>query len=91
MGRRRSKRKTVLTAAAREDLEFWQENNPRIVQTINLLLESILEDPTKGIGKPERLKYELSGDWSRRITYKHRMVYQVHHNTIIILQLRDHI
>ena len=90
MGLRRFNRKIVLTATAREDLKFWQENNPRIVQKINLLLESVLEDPTKGIGKPERLKYELSGDWSRRITLKDRMVYQVHQNIIIILQLRDH-
>ena len=89
MVRRRSHRKISLTATARKDLEFWQVHNPRIVQKINLLLESILLDPIKGIRKPERLKYKLSGDWPRRITLKDRMVYKVHNNTRIILQLRD--
>ena len=83
-------RNIVLTGAAHEDLQYWQNTNPKIVQKINELIESILEDPGQGIGKPERLKYELSGLWSRRINQRDRIVYQVEHATLIILQLRDH-
>ncbi len=83
-------RKIVLTATAREDLAFWEEANPKIIQKINKILESILIDPESGIGKPEKLKYELSGAWSRRINHKDRMVYQIRDNTVIVLQLRHH-
>ena len=57
---------------------------------INSVLEAILEDPEKGIGKPEKLKYELAGLWSRRISHKDRIVYQIEDDAILILQLRDH-
>jgi len=80
----------VLTETAQEDLIFWQETSPGTLQKINALIESILKDPGSGIGKPEKLKYELSGMWSRRINHKDRMVYEVESNTLIILQLRDH-
>jgi len=83
-------RNIVLTETTREDLVFWQETSPGTVQKINALIESILEDPSSGIGKPEKLKYDLSGMWSRRINHKDRMVYEVENDTLIILQLRDH-
>jgi len=83
-------RKIVLTATARADLAFWEESNPKIIQKINSLLESILADPEKGIGKPEKLKYELAGYWSRRINHRDRIVYQIQGETVIVLQLRDH-
>ncbi|MDP1720044.1 MAG: Txe/YoeB family addiction module toxin [Candidatus Nanopelagicaceae bacterium] len=75
---------------AREDLAFWEQANPKIIEKINAILESILADPEKGIGKPEKLRYELSGLWSRRINHKDRMVYQIGGDTVIVLQLRDH-
>ncbi|MBC7464325.1 MAG: Txe/YoeB family addiction module toxin [Actinobacteria bacterium] len=78
-----------MTATAIEDLAYWQMNNPKTVQRVNAILESILIDPERGIGKLENLKYELAGAWSRRINHRDRMVYQVHGNTIIVLQLRD--
>lgn len=84
------KRKIFLTATAREDLSFWEQTNPKIVQKINSILESILVDPASGIGKPEKLKYQLSGTWSRRIDHRHRIVYEIHGNSVIVLQLRDH-
>ncbi|MEK6649079.1 MAG: Txe/YoeB family addiction module toxin [Actinomycetota bacterium] len=87
---KKSLRKIVVTATAREDLAFWEEANPKVIEKINSILESILADPEKGIGKPEKLKYELSGLWSRRINHKDRIVYQIHGDTIIVLQLRDH-
>lgn len=83
-------RKIVLTATTREDLAFWEQTNPKIVQRINAILESILVDPASGIGNPEKLKFELSGAWSRRINYRDRMVYQIHGHTAVVLQLRDH-
>lgn len=83
-------RKIVLTATARQDLAFWEKGNPKVVEKINSLLLSILVDPEKGIGKPERLKYELAGYWSRRINHKDRIVYQIQGETVIVLQLRDH-
>lgn len=83
-------RRIVLTATAREDLAFWEQANPKIIQKINAILESILADPQSGIGKPEKLKYELVGAWSRRINHRDRMVYQIRGDTVIVLQLRDH-
>ena len=90
MTKRVPPKKIKLTATALEDLAYWQENNPKTVQRINVLLESILIDPERGIGKPEKLKYELSGYWSRRINHRDRIVYQISKNAVIILQLRDH-
>jgi len=83
-------RKIFLTATAREDFAFWEQTNPKIVQKINNILASILEDPASGIGKPEKLKYELSGTWSRRIDHRHRIVYEIQSDSVIVLQLRDH-
>ncbi len=90
MTKRVPPKKIKLTATALEDLAYWQKNNPKTVQRINVLLESILIDPEGGIGKPEKLKYELSGYWSRRINHRDRIVYQISKNAVIILQLRDH-
>lgn len=83
-------RKIVLTATAREDLAFWEQTNPNIILKINTILESVLVDPQSGIGKPEKLKYELSRAWSRRINHIHRIVYEIHGETVVVLQLRDH-
>lgn len=83
-------KRIYLTATVREDLAFWEEINPKIVKRINVILESILADPANGIGKPEKLKYELSGAWSRRINHVHRLVYEIHDETVVVLQLRDH-
>lgn len=84
------KRKIFLTVTAREDLAFWEQTNPKIVQKINSILASILVDASSGIGKPEKLKYELSGMWSRRIDHRHRIVYEIQGDSVIVLQLRDH-
>jgi len=87
---KKPKRKILLTPVAKEDLHFWELNNSKMIIKINSLLEAILENPENGIGKPEKLKYELSGSWSRRISHKDRIVYQVEADAIIVLQLRDH-
>jgi toxin YoeB len=60
-----------------EDFEYWIENDMGIVTRINNLLKSIRKTPFTGIGKPEPLRYDLKGFWSRRITGEHRLVYEI--------------
>lgn len=67
----------LFTKNAWEDFEYWIENDIDIVQKIKALLKSIKQNPFKGLGKPEPLKYGLKGFWSRRITQEHRLVYKV--------------
>lgn len=78
-----------------EDLVFWLENDMTIVRKIKELIRSIVKAPTKGIGKPEPLKHEFKGCWSRRINLEHRLVYKVVgkkgvDQKCIILQCRYH-
>ena len=65
------------TKNAWEDFEYWIETDQEIVNKIKELIKSIKQNPFKGIGKPEPLKYGLKGFWSRRITQEHRLVYRV--------------
>jgi toxin YoeB len=66
------------TREALEDYQHWQRNDPKMVAAINALINDIrMNDPFKGLGKPEPLKYSLKGWWSRRITREHRLVYRV--------------
>ena len=60
-----------------EDYLYWQERDKKIILRINELIKDILRSPFKGIGKPEALKGNLSGFWSRRITDEHRLVYAI--------------
>lgn len=73
-----------------EDLNYWKKNNPQMVNRIKKLLENILESPYEGIGKPEPLKYGLSGFWSRRINQEHRLVYRVKDEIIEVISCRYH-
>lgn len=76
---------------ALEDLEFWKKSrNTSIQKKIQNLLSSIIESPYSGIGKPEVLKYDLSGKWSRRINSEHRLIYSIQKNRIQIHSLRGH-
>lgn len=74
----------------REDLRYWVETNRRVALRTFDLVEAILRDPFRGIGKPEPLKYVLAGAWSRRLTEEHRLVYLVSGNRIDFLQARYH-
>lgn len=79
------------TPQAHDDILFFKNTGQRkILKKIRELLESILKDPYKGIGKPEALKHSLSGTWSRRINKEHRLVYEVIELKIFILSLRGH-
>jgi toxin YoeB len=72
----------------REDLRYWVETDRRIALRAFDLIEAILRDPFRGIGKPEPLKYLAAGVWSRRLTQEPRIVYPVRDNRIDFLQAR---
>lgn len=81
----------ILSEKAKDDLEFWKKSgNVLILKKIRNLIESITETPFEGLGKPEPLKFELTGFWSRRITKEHRLVYTIENEKIIVIQLRFH-
>lgn len=68
----------VLSPLAPKDLEYWRKSgNKVILRKISQLVDSIASDPFKGIGKPEPLKHDLIGCWSRRINQEHRLVYEI--------------
>lgn len=73
-----------------KDFEWFLDNDKRIVKRIRKLLKDMLRNPEEGIGKPERLKFQLSGCLSRRINDEHRLVYQVEKDAIIIISCRYH-
>jgi len=77
------------TLEALDDLKFWQKSgNIIVLKRIRQLLKAIETDPFTGIGKPEALKHNLSGYWSRRINQEHRIVYLVQDNLITVHSLR---
>lgn len=78
------------TEEAWEDYLYWQENSKKVVKRIDQLIKETCRTPYEGIGKPEPLKYHLSGAWSRRIDQEHRLVYFIEDGAIIILQCRYH-
>jgi toxin YoeB len=81
----------ILSKKAIEHIEYWKKtNNLKIQQRIIELKNAILLDPYKGIGKPEQLKHQLSGKWSRRIDKEHRFVYAIENNTLHVLSLKGH-
>ncbi|MDR0794717.1 MAG: Txe/YoeB family addiction module toxin [Tannerella sp.] len=76
---------------ALEDREYWkQQGNLKVQNRISELIVDIIEHPFTGIGKPEPLKYELAGLWSRRITQQHRLIYEVLNNRISIVSMKGH-
>lgn len=73
-----------------EDYLFWQAHDKKMLRKLNELIKQCSRTPFEGIGKPEPLKNELSGWWSRRIDHEHRLVYRVEKNTLYIAQCRHH-
>ena len=76
---------------ALEDIEYFKlAGDQSILKKIRQLIENMKETPFEGLGKPEPLKHQLSGKWSRRISGEHRLVYRVENDQIVIYQLRYH-
>ena len=82
--------KIVFTESAWKDYLWFQENNRTLLKRINALIKDTLRNPFEGIGKPEPLKSDLSGYWSRRVNSEHRLVYSISENEIIIIACRFH-
>lgn len=77
------------TTSAYKDFLYWKKNDPAKVKRIKQLCNDIAKRPFKGVGKPEPLKYDLQGCWSRRIDKTHRLVYKVD-DEILIISCRYH-
>lgn len=82
--------KLIFSSKAWEDYLYWQKTDKAMVKRINLLIKEASREPFEGIGKPEPLKYGLSGYWSRRINDEHRFVYKSLNEELLIAQLRYH-
>lgn len=76
--------------AAWDDYLYWIETDKIISHKINALIKECQRTPFTGIGNPEQLKMNLSGFWSRKITYEHRLVYKVENHVLYIAQCRYH-
>lgn len=72
------------------DYLYWQRQDKRTLKRINTLIKDALRDPFDGIGKPEPLKENLSGLWSRRIDEKNRLVYQADEEVLTLISCRYH-
>lgn len=80
----------VWTETAWEQYLWWDKHDKKVRDRINALIEATLASPFEGIGKPEPLRGNLSGLWSRRITREHRLVYERQDEALIIHQCRYH-
>ena len=77
-------------ADAWDDYLYRQRTDKQMLKRINLLIREILREPFSGIGKPEQLKFDYAGYWSRRIDDEHRVVYKVDTSGVVFLQIRFH-
>ena len=82
--------KIIFTDESWQDYHYWQEHDKKILKKINALIKEIARHPFKGKGKPEPLKYQLKGFWSRRIDLEHRLVYAYLEEEILIISCRFH-
>ncbi len=80
----------IFDSQFRDDLRWWAKSDKKICNRILDLVKAVIANPTKGIGKPEKLKYLPGSRWSRRITQEHRLVYQIGKEKLIFLQCRYH-
>ena len=78
------------TLASREDYQYWQEQDRKTLKRINNLIQACLREPFDGIGKPEPLKENLSGFWSRRIDEANRLIYRADGDDLIMIACRYH-
>ena len=78
------------TENALDDLDWWQQHDARMLKRIIRLCLEICKNPVKGMGKPEPLRFDLQGYWSRRINQEHRIIYAFDDNQVTITQCRFH-
>ncbi|MES2427006.1 MAG: Txe/YoeB family addiction module toxin [Bacteroidota bacterium] len=82
--------KIVFLDQAWEDYLYWQNTDKALLKKINSLIKEIERTPFEGSGKPEPLRHNLAGYWSRRINLEHRLVYKIDNDTLIVFQCRYH-
>ena len=80
----------TFTPTALDDLRYWLKTDKRQAERILALLEESRRTPFEGTGKPEPLRFQLAGCWSRRIDREHRLVYQVEETEIVVIACRYH-
>lgn len=80
----------AFTDAGWADYQYWVATDRAMVKRVNKLITDIQRTPFTGIGKPEALKHQLAGYWSRRITDEHRLVYAVENDQIVVIAARHH-
>ena len=73
-----------------DDYPCWQKADRKALRRLNELIRDALRHPFEGIGKPEPLRHELAGAWSRRIDHEHRLVYMVREDELVVLRCRLH-
>ncbi len=83
-------KRIIFSKNAWEDYVSWLKDDRKMLKKINELIRDIERSPFEGTGKPEPLKYDLAGLWSRRIDREHRLVYQVKDNDILVYSCRFH-
>jgi len=83
-------RRIIFSKNAWEEYLSWQSEDRSMLKKINALIKDIQSDPYTGRGKPEPLKFDLAGLWSRRIDHEHRLVYQADENDLLIYSCRYH-
>jgi toxin YoeB len=80
----------VFTVSAWNDYLWFQSHDKRLLKRLNQLIQDVLRSPFQGIGKPEPLKGELAGYWSRRIDEQHRLVYTASNVEVVVIACRYH-
>ena len=73
-----------------DDYQYWQHNDKALLRKVNQLIRDVQRDPFCGLGKPEALKGDLSGLWSRRVTDAYRLVYVIEGDDLVVLQCCGH-
>jgi toxin YoeB len=87
---RKPDRQAVFEPEFRDDLTYWVVNDRKLALRLLTIVEDTMRSPFEGLGKPEPLKFELSGAWSRRLTGEHRLVYRVFSDRLVFLAARFH-
>ena len=83
-------KRIIWTLAAWEDYQYWQGQDRKTLKRINSLIQECLRQPVEGIGKPEPLKENLAGFWSRRIDEANRLIYRVDGDDLVVIACRYH-